>query len=86
MAYSNRFIHHVSWKLPPLYELKTYRTTKSFCEHWTEQHNKAFGIAKLATAGATMFAHHVIRQTWDGEMPRISLLAQSLCRKDCGAP
>ena len=60
VAYFYRFIHHASGKLAPLYKLKTYRTTKAFCEHWTEQPNKAFGIAKLAIAKATMLAHPVI--------------------------
>ena len=60
MAYFYRFIHHASAKLAPLYKLKTYHTTKAFCQHWTEQHNKAFGIAKLAIAKVTMLAHPVI--------------------------
>ena len=45
VAYFYRFIHHASRKLAPFYKLNTYRTKKNFCEHWTEQHNKAF--AKL---------------------------------------
>jgi hypothetical protein len=59
VAYFYRFVHHASGKLAPLYKMKQFRTQKSFEAHWTDTHSRAFGIAKVAVANATILAHPV---------------------------
>ena len=59
VAYFYRFIHHASGRMSPLYKMKNFRTKKAFTANWTEKHDRAFGIAKVAVAKATMLAHPI---------------------------
>ena len=59
VAYFYRFIHHASGRMAPLYKLKKYRSQKAFTVNWTEKHDRAFGIAKVAVANATMLSHPI---------------------------
>ena len=59
VAYFYRFIHHASGRLSPLYKMKKFRTQKAFTANWTDKHDRAFGIAKVAVAEATMLAHPI---------------------------
>jgi len=39
--------------------MKKFRTQKAFTANWTDKHDRAFGIAKVAVAEATMLAHPI---------------------------
>ena len=59
VAYFYRLFHHASGRLAPLYKMKKFRTRKSFTKNWTSLHDRAFGIAKVAVANATMLVHPI---------------------------